>query len=121
MFRQTTLTLPVMGIFALCGGAAQGQDLASAAAITSALAGNTLRGHLVASGDFEEFYDPSGTVRGADYSGTWSAGPDGLCLSYDGDPASCWGLRILGQQVIWVGRGGEEGNATIVPGNPGGF
>ncbi len=121
MLRRTLLSLPFVGLALGAGTTAQAQDLASAAAISAAISGNTLRGHLAASGNFEEFYDPSGTVRGADYTGLWSVGPEGLCLSYDGDPASCWGLRLNGAQVIWVGRGGEEGSATLLPGNPNGF
>lgn len=97
------------------------QQAVSGQAISKAIAGNTIRGHMVSTGGFEEFYDPSGAVRGGGYSGTWSVDGNRLCLSYDGDPKACWALAISGNQVVWIGSGGEEGTGTILPGNPKGF
>lgn len=102
-------------------GPAQAQTPSPGAAINAAISGNTIRGSMVASGAFEEYYAPDGQVRGADFTGTWQVQGNRLCLSYDGDPASCWQVQINGAQIIWIGTGGEEGTGTILPGNPRGF
>jgi hypothetical protein len=94
------------------------QDLATGDAIRAALAGNTVRGAMVASGGFVEYYAPDGTIRAADYSGAWTIKGNRMCFGYDGNPPSCWGVRLSGRQVVWVGTGGDEGTGTILPGNP---
>lgn len=100
---------------------AMAQDLASADTIRAAIVGNTVRGSMVASGGFTEFYAPDGAIRGPDYSGEWSINGNRMCFGYDGNPASCWGVRVSGRQVVWVGAGGDEGTGTILPGNPNGY
>lgn len=97
---------------------ASAQDLASADAIRTAIVGNTVRGAMVASGAFTEYYAPGGAIHGPDYSGEWSIADNRMCFGYDGNPASCWAVRLSGRSVIWVGSGGDEGTGIIVPGNP---
>ncbi len=97
---------------------ASAQDLASAEAIRAALVGNTVQGSMVASGGFTEYYAPDGAIRGPDYSGEWSISGNRMCFGYDGNPASCWAVRVTGRSVVWVGAGGDEGTGTILPGNP---
>lgn len=98
------------------------ETLASGAEIRQAISGNTLRGTLEGSGPFEEFYAEGGAIHGPDYSGEWSVQGNKLCLDYDGNPASCWGLRLKGADVTWVGpAGGDEGSAHITHGNPKNF
>ncbi len=97
------------------------QSLASGEAIRAAVAGNTVRGAMEASGGFEEFYDANGTIKGTDYKGEWSIKGDRMCFVYDGNPASCWSMRIDGSKLIWVGATGDEGSGTILPGNPKGY
>ena len=94
------------------------QDLASADAIRAAIVGNTVRGSMLASGGFTEYYAPDGAIRGPDYSGEWSIKGNRMCFGYDGNPASCWAVRVKGRSVVWVGSGGDEGTGTILPGNP---
>ncbi|WP_103332193.1 hypothetical protein [Pseudotabrizicola formosa] len=94
------------------------QDLASADAIRAAIVGNTVRGSMVASGGFTEYYAPDGAIRGPDYSGQWSIDGNRMCFGYDGNPASCWAVRVSGRSVVWVGSAGDEGTGTILPGNP---
>lgn len=94
------------------------QDLASGEAIRSAVAGNTVRGSMIASGAFVEFYAADGLIRGPDYTGLWSIDGNRMCFAYDGNPASCWAVRLSGRDLIWVGSQGEEGSGTILPGNP---
>jgi hypothetical protein len=103
------------------GLAAHAQELATADAIRGAIAGNTVRGSMQASGAFEEFYSPDGKIHGADYSGEWSLKGDRMCFAYDGNPASCWGVRLNGRDLVWVGPVGDEGTGIILPGNPNGY
>ena len=41
---------------------------------------------------------------------------DTMCFKYGEDPATCWNVRIAGDQVAWVKDGVEEGTGTILPG-----
>jgi hypothetical protein len=106
---------------ALCPVPASAQDLASAEAIRSAIIGNTVQGSMVASGSFTEFYAPDGAIRGPDYTGVWSIKGNDMCFGYDGNPPGCWGVRVNGRSVVWVGSGGDEGTGTIIAGNPNGY
>ena len=105
----------------LLPGTGAAQDIASADTIRSAIIGNTVRGSMVASGGFTEYYAPDGSIRGPDYGGQWSISGNQMCFGYDGNPASCWAVRVNGRQVVWVGTGGDEGTGTILPGNPNGY
>lgn len=100
---------------------AAAQQLASGDTIRGAVSGNTVRGTMQASGGFEEFYAPDGTIRATDYSGEWSIQGDRMCFAYDGNPASCWRVRVNGRDLVWVGPSGDEGTGTILPGNPNGY
>jgi hypothetical protein len=97
------------------------QDLASADKIRGAIAGNTVRGSMLASGGFVEFYADDGKIHGPDYTGEWSLRGNQMCFAYDGNPASCWAVRLNGRELVWVGTGGDEGTGTILPGNPNGY
>ena len=50
--------------------------------------------------------------------GTWTIEGDRMCFAYGEDPATCWGVRLSGNSVTWVGDRGDEGTGTIEPGNP---
>ena len=73
---------------------------------------------MVTSGGFTEYYAPDGAIRAVDYSGRWSISGNRMCFGYDGNPSSCWAVRVDGRSVVWVGSGGDEGTGTILPGNP---
>ncbi len=103
------------------GLSVRAQDLATADTIKGAIAGNTVRGSMQASGAFEEFYSNDGKIHGPDYTGEWSLRGDRMCFAYDGNPASCWAVRLTGQELVWVGSVGDEGTGTILPGNPNGY
>ncbi|MFN4131127.1 MAG: hypothetical protein ACK4GC_15125 [Paracoccaceae bacterium] len=94
------------------------QDLASADAIRAAIVGNTVQGSMIASGGFTEYYAPDGAIHGPDYRGEWTINGNRMCFGYDGNPASCWAVRVNGRNVVWVGTGGDEGTGTILSGNP---
>jgi len=97
---------------------AAGQDLATTDAIKTAIAGNTVQGSMTASGAYTEFYAADGVIKGKDYTGAWTVDADKMCFAYGTDPATCFGLRIAGDQVTWVGATADEGTGTILPGNP---
>ena len=122
MIARSVFTL-CLGMGLLLGAAAEAlaQDLATGDAIRGAIAGNTVRGSMQASGAFEEFYSADGIIHGADYLGEWSISGDRMCFAYDGNPASCWSVRLDGRNLIWVGPVGDEGMGTILPGNPNGY
>ena len=119
MFMRIVAPSVVALLLAVTAVSAQG--LASGDTIRAAIAGNTVRGAMDASGGFEEFYDADGTIKGADYTGEWSVKGNRMCFVYDGNPASCWSMRVSGTSVTWVGATGEEGTGTILPGNPRGY
>jgi hypothetical protein len=117
----TRIAAPALFGLVLAATAAFAQGLASGDAIMGAISGNTVRGSMDASGGYEEFYTEDGTIKGADYSGQWSIKGDRMCFVYDGNPASCWAVRIEGATVTWVGATGDEGTGAILPGNPSGY
>jgi hypothetical protein len=100
--------------------AAQAQDLAKGDAIKAAVSGNTVQGSMTESGVYTEFYAADGTIKAADYSGTWTVEGDKMCFSYGDDP-DCWDVRIKGEMITWVQDGVDGGTGTVVPGNPNEF
>jgi hypothetical protein len=96
------------------------QDVASGDAITAAISGNTVQGSMLSSGAYTEFYGTDGAIKGKDYSGKWTVDADKMCFDY-GEGATCFGVRIAGDQVTWVADGKDEGTGTIVSGNPNNF
>lgn len=100
---------------------AHAQQTSAGEAIREAILGNTVRGSMQASGAFEEFYSPDGRIHGADYSGEWSIKGDRMCFAYDGNPPSCWAVRLNDKELVWVGTAGDEGTGTILSGNPNGY
>lgn len=97
---------------------AAAQELATTDAIKAAIAGNTVQGSMTTSGAYTEFYAADGVIKGADYTGTWTVDADKMCFAYGTDPATCFGVRLAGDQVTWVGATGDEGTGTILSGNP---
>ncbi|GLS85677.1 hypothetical protein GCM10010873_06500 [Cypionkella aquatica] len=96
-------------------------DLATGDAIRAAISGNTVSGSMSASGAYGEFYAADGTIRAADYTGTWAVKGDKMCFTYGQDPENCWSVAITGSHVVWMSETGEEGHGSIKPGNPGGW
>jgi|LakMenEpi03Aug12_release.lakeMendotaPanAssembly.Ray.scaffolds.fasta_scaffold52861_4 hypothetical protein len=96
------------------------QTIATGDQIVAAIGGNTVQGNMLATGAYTEFYQTDGTIRGADYTGTWSVRDDQMCFDY-GEGADCWSVRIEGEAVTWVKDGTDAGTGTIVTGNPNAF
>ena len=106
---------PLALLFAVPAWAAA---LATTDAIKAAIAGNTVQGSMATSGAYTEFYAADGVIKGKDYTGTWTVEADKMCFAYGTDPATCYGVKLAGDQVTWVGATGDEGTGTIQPGNP---
>lgn len=94
--------------------------LATGAEISAAIAGNTVQGNMTAGGAYTEFYAEDGTIKGKDYTGTWTVEGDTMCFNY-GDAPDCWNVRIDGEAVSWVKDGADGGTGTIVAGNANNF
>jgi hypothetical protein len=109
------LSLTILG-----PASALAQELATGAEIAAAISGNTVQGSMSASGAYTEFYAADGTIKGKDYTGTWTVEGDAMCFNY-GDAPDCWTVRIDGADVTWVKDGADGGTGTIVPGNPNNF
>ncbi|MBZ8119229.1 hypothetical protein KUD11_11300 [Roseovarius sp. LXJ103] len=104
----------------LVAAPAWAHDAATGEEIMAAISGNTVQGSMVESGAYTEFYDADGTIKGADYTGTWSVENDQMCFAY-GEAPACWSVHIEGDMVTWINDGNEDGTGTLVPGNPNEF
>jgi len=104
----------------LVAAPAWAHDAATGAQITAAISGNTVQGSMNESGAYTEFYDADGTIKGVDYTGTWSVEGDQMCFAYGEEP-SCWDVHIEDDQVMWIKDGAEDGTGTLVSGNPNNF
>ena len=93
---------------------------ASGADITAAIEGNTVQGSMASGDAYAEFYEAGGTIKADGYGGTWSIEGDTMCFDY-GEGATCYGVRIDGDQVTWVLDGADDGTGTIVAGKPNEF
>lgn len=89
---------------------------ASGEEIRAAVSGNTVQGSMTATGAYTEFYAADGTIKGADYAGTWTIEGDTMCFSY-GETPDCWQAALSGDQVSWIKDGAVAGTGTIVSGN----
>jgi hypothetical protein len=114
MFRLSTVIVPFLALPAFADNHATGDQ------IRAAIAGNTVQGSMTTSGAYTEFYAADGTIKGADYAGTWTIDGDQMCFAY-GEAPTCFGVRLAGDQVTWVGATGDEGTGTILSGNPNGW
>lgn len=95
-------------------------ELASGDEIMSTISGNTVQGGMADSSAYTEFYDADGTIKGANYTGTWTIEADTMCFEY-GEGQTCWGVTIDGDAVTWMNGDVAEGTGTVISGNPNGF
>ena len=109
------------GILAISAPAVADNHAASGEEIREAIAGNTVEGSMVDASDYTEFYAENGTIKGDGYTGKWTIEENQMCFKYGDDPASCYGVRLDGNQVIWLKDGEVDGTGTIVAGNPNDF
>lgn len=95
-------------------------ELASSDEIMSTISGNTVQSGMSDGSAYTEFYDADGTIKGANYTGTWTVEDSEMCFEY-GEGKTCWGVAIDGDTVTWMNGDAAEGTGTIVSGNPNGF
>ncbi|MGL6209283.1 MAG: hypothetical protein ACRC14_05585 [Paracoccaceae bacterium] len=112
--------LALTAVLALTAIPALAQDLATGDAIRTAVAGNTVQGTMSDASAYTEFYAEDGVIKGKDYVGVWTIEGDKMCFAYDA-PATCYGVKIAGDQVTWVSDTADAGTGTILPGNPNNF
>lgn len=86
--------------------------------IRSTLIGNTIAGQIMG-GEYSEYYQADGVIRGRDYLGAWTIEGDTLCVEYEGLEKSCYALELDGTSVKWLTPDGTlVGDGTLTPGNP---
>ena len=103
-------------------GAEEARKLGGAE-IAALISGNTVEGAMVATGPYQEFYLPDGTIRGSGYTGKWSVVADTLCFAYDpAKPADCWSAAVTpANEIQWLKDGKIDGTGKATPGNKGNF
>ncbi len=97
------------------------EETATGDAIKAAISGNTVQGSMADATAYTEFYAADGVIKGKDYTGAWTIEADKMCFDYGTDPATCYGVSIVGDQVTWLTDGVSAGTGTLLPGNPNGF
>ncbi len=102
-------------------GAMEGDAVLGGEAIRAAISGNTVQGNMLDSGAYSEFYAADGTIKGDGYTGAWAIEGDAMCFTYGEEEATCWQVRLDGEQITWLQDGADLGDGTIVPGNPNNF
>jgi hypothetical protein len=94
------------------------QDAATADVIRSTLIGNTVQGAMADGEAYVEFYAADGTIKSADYTGTWTLEGDKMCFAY-GEAPECFSVGLNGDQVTWLDDAmASAGTGTLLPGNP---
>lgn len=114
--RRFCLALAVA--FCLPYAAAQADDMLSGSEIEEVVSGNTVAGAMLESGEYAEFYDADGTIRGDGYTGEWMIDGDTMCFSYDGETSDCWNVTFDGETIQWVQDGAVAGDGAVMTGNP---
>lgn len=115
------IVLAAAGLSLAVSGSAVAQQMAKGDQIKAAVSGNTIQGVMTDTGAYTEFYDADGTIRGKEYTGTWSTEGDSMCFAYEGSEKSCWQAAITGDQVQWLRDGKPAGGGTILTGNVNGY
>ena len=117
-----TVFIALLTAFVAIGTPVMADDhAANSGEIRNAIAGNTVKGSMVDASDYTEFYATDGTIKGDGYTGSWYLKDNKMCFKYGGNPADCYGVRLDGNQVIWLKDGETDGTGTIVTGNPNDF
>jgi hypothetical protein len=118
---RRALAVAVIGAFMSGIGGALAGEILTGDQITQLLSGKTVTGAMESGGDYAEFYQADGTIKGKDYTGSWSVEGDSMCFQYGSDPKDCWQVGADGDNVEWIKDGMVEGTGLIVDGNPNNF
>ncbi|MGH6931403.1 MAG: hypothetical protein ACREEE_03100 [Dongiaceae bacterium] len=108
-------------MIALCANLAAAGERLTGDQITAQIAGKTVTGAMESSGEYAEYYQADGMIKGKDYIGKWSVEGDSMCFQYGADPKSCWQVAVDGDRIEWLMDGKVAGTGIIVDGNPNNF
>ncbi|KQT61850.1 MULTISPECIES: hypothetical protein [unclassified Aureimonas] len=121
--RKPVLAAVLLLAFGLTGAHAEEARKLSGPEIAALISGNTVEGAMAATGPYQEFYLPDGTIRGSGYTGKWSVVGDTLCFAYDpAKPADCWSAAVTpANEIQWLKDGKVDGTGKAKPGNVANF
>lgn len=111
----------VFATLALGAGLALAGEMLTGDQISQRISDKTVTGAMESSGDYAEFYQADGAIKGKDYTGMWTVEGDSMCFQYGSDPKSCWQVGVEGDQIQWIKDGKVEGTGIAVDGNPNNF
>jgi len=95
----------------------QALDGPTKAVIEAAVSNKTYQGSMLDNG-FAEYYDPSGNIRGKNYTGKWRAADGMMCFQYGDTAEKCFEVQIDGPAMTMYKNGKIDGNGILVDGNP---
>ena len=114
---KTSATLAL----AFCATPLLAGDAPTAQEIADAVSDHTYQGSMSAGGSgFSEYYAPDGTIRGADYTGTWRTEDGVMCFNY-GQEDRCFGITLDGPSMVMYKDDKIDGNGMLIKGNPQNF
>ena len=93
-------------------------DMMTGSEIKAMVAGNTVTGAMVESGNYTEFYQADGIIKGDGYTGLWTVSDDSMCFQYGSDPQKCLQVGTIGDQIQWFKGRRVDGTGMLVLGNP---
>ena len=93
-------------------------DMMTGSEIKAMVAGNTVTGAMVESGNYAEFYQADGIIKGDGYTGLWTVSDDSMCFQYGSDPQKCLQVGKVGDQIQWFKGRRVDGTGMLVLGNP---
>lgn len=93
-------------------------DMPTAQEIADAVSDHTYQGSMSSGGSgFSEYYAADGSIRGADYTGTWRTEDGVMCFNY-GKGDRCFGITLDGPSMVMLKDGKIDGNGMLIKGNP---
>jgi hypothetical protein len=108
----------LLGFLLLGAAAGHAADMLTGSEIKTLVSGNTITGTMIETGNYAEFYQPDGVIKGNGYAGLWSVSSDSICFKYGSDPLVCRRLGWNGDQLQWMSGKRLAGTGMVVPGNP---
>jgi len=97
---------------------ARALETLKAEAIETIMSDATLQGSMSDGTPLNEYYDPDGTLRGVDFTGTWSVEDDTLCVERAGPESRvCYGVGGNELAIFWVLEGKIVGQGAVLRGN----
>ncbi|MEO1191579.1 MAG: hypothetical protein AAFY02_07475 [Pseudomonadota bacterium] len=108
----------------LLPGAQATAEPANGLTLMTALSGNTVVGSMDESGDYAEFFAPSGALYGTAAPASWYIDGNRVCFRYHPGPykrPDCVAAAIDGSSITWMDQGEPLGSGEILEGDPRGL